>query len=1343
MKNKFTKAVERLFRRGFLTAGCAAFLFLCAGSLQAAQKVLTGHVPAAVARLNLQPLGNLSGSTNLHLAIGLPLRNSAALTSLLQQIYDPASPNYRHYLTPEQFTEMFGPSQDDYQKVINFAETNGLMVTGKHSGRMVLDVSGAVSDIGKAFHVTMRVYQHPTENRIFYAPDVEPSFDASLPMLHVQGLNNYILPHPMLHKVPASGAGPAAGSGPDGGYMGQDFRNAYLPGSTLNGSGQIVGLLQFDGYNPSDITTYEGLAGLPNIPLQNVLLDGFNGSPGANNDEVCLDIETSISMAPALAGVVVFEAGPYGNPDDILSSMVSNNQIKQFSASWGYDTDSTTEQLYQQLAMQGQTFLNASGDGDAWVGPIPFGSCEDSNITIVGGTTLTMSGKGTAYVSEKAWNWGNVGGYNWNPDGYVGTSGGISTDVSIPGWQQGVIMANSHGSTTMRNVPDVALTADNIFVVSSGGSEGSFGGTSCASPLWAGFMALVNQQAAANGNPSVGFLAPTVYAIAKTASYTNFFHDITAGDNTWDQSPSNFFAVPGYDLCTGLGTPNGVNLISALAGRPPRTGFLTISANPSSGSALLNASTQAIFVTVSDPGPPYGVTNATVTGTIANVTGTITNLTFLDNGQPPDVMSNDGVYSATFQVPASGDSVTMTVVAMATNEVGFTNVINYPLAPLPLNDDFANAIKVPSGGATYLSNNRFATIETNEPPHDGDANDAASLWWTWSPSTSTNVFIDTIGSKIDTVLAVYTGSALASLQPVVSTNGNEEQFKPAHVSFNAQAGATYRIAVAGVNSNSLGSLTLHITPGGQLDTNAPVVSVTSPLDGQTVTSQTISISGTATDPQPNASGVSQVSVSVNGFAVVASGTTNWTANISLQPELNIIQVSAVDAAGNFSSPVPPTEINYLVLGPVNDFFVDATVLSGNSGLVSGNNTNATKEAGEPDHAGNAGGKSLWWSFTPSVDGVLTLDTTNSTFDTLLGLYTGSNVANLTTIADNDDAFDGAPGGFSFISQAVSAGQTYYIAVDGYDGASGTISLSYSFAPATVYELTVSNTAGGTVQLTGTNALGGLVNVPGESGDFTNGSIVTLTAIPSANDQFNNWSGGVSSLNNPLTVVVQSDMNLTANFAPIPFTDGFESGNLSQLPWTTAGDAPWFVQTNVVDQGQYAARSGVIGDNQTSSLILTTNFAAGIGSFDYKVSSEESWDFLNFHVDGVLYKQWSGEVGWANYTFSLNAGAHTLEWSYVKDPTISDGLDAAFLDDVDLPLTASGSSTPPQLQLQQNGGGFLITLSGQNNQQYVIQTSTNLVDWQNLSTNIAPSGVIQITIPANTTNRAQFYRAFAP
>lgn len=1334
MKNGF-------IRKLFVTA-CGALLLSAVFAQAAGQKVLSGHVPAAVARLNLQPMGVLSNSMRLHLAIGLPLRNKETLATLLQQLYDPGSLNYHHYLTPEQFAEMFGPSEDDYQNVINFAQTNGLTVTGTYSNHMLVDVSGTVQDIERAFNVKLRLYRHPTENRNFYAPDVEPSVPSVLSILDINGLNNYVLPRPLIRK-PSAGQTVTnqslAGSAPDssGSYFGDDFRNAYVPGVSLTGTGQTVALFECADYFSSDISEYISQAKLPAVPLQNVPVDGGAPVPAAGdgvNTEVALDIEMVNCMAPGLSKIIVYET-PGDTPaydGDMLEKIAQDDLAKQISSSWLIGDSPQYVQFYAEFAAQGQSFFQASGDEDAYY-PGIFQSEDGTNVTLVGGTTLTTTGPGGAYVSETVWNWGNEYGA---AEAGIGSGGGISTTYPIPSWQQGVDVSANQGSSTMRNVPDVAMTADNIYVIADDGQqEPGTGGTSCAAPLWAGFMALVNQQAAAGGSPAVGFINPAIYAIGEGPSYTADFHDIKTGNNTSPNSSNKFFAVPGYDLCTGWGTPNGSSLINDLT--PKRRGFLTISVNPPSGSTLVNASTQQVFVTVNDV---YGVTNATVTAAIAG----ITNITFLNNGQSPDVTAGDDIYSAAFLVPAATNPITMTVIASAPDEIGVTNVINYSIVQPPPNDNFASATKVSSAGASYLANNRFATVETNEPAHDGDINKAASLWWAWTPAVNTNALIDTIGSKIDNVLAVYTGNALANLQPVIATNGNPAQYQPAHVSFNAEGGTTYYIAVASVNSNSLGSLVLDITPGGQLDTNPPVVSVSSPLSGLTVSSPIIGVFGTALDPPPNASGVSQVLVSVNGAATVASGTTNWTANAALQPDLNTIQVSTVDAAGNFSSTVT-VEVNYLVPPVINDFFARATPLGGTSGVVSGENTNATKEAGEPDIAGNAGGKSVWWSFTPSANGVLTLSTSNSTFDTLLGLYTGTNVANLTTIAENDDAYSGVPGGFSFINQAVRANQTYHIAVDGYNGLSGVISLSYSFAPATVYNLTAGNTAGGTVQLITANALGGVVLVPGQSGDFANGSSVTLTALPDIDNQFNNWSGSVSSSSNPLVVTVQSDLNLTANFAPTTFTDGFESGNLSQLPWTTAGDAPWSVQTSVVDQGQYAARSGVIGDSQTSSLILTTNFTAGTGSFDYKVSSEQDWDFLNFYVDGVLLQQWSGEVGWANYAFPLTAGAHTLEWSYVKDPSISLGLDAAFIDDVNLPLAASSSGPllPPQLQLQSSGGGFLMTVSGQTNQQYVIQTSTNLVDWQSFSTNIAAGGVIQISLPANTTNRAQFYRAFAP
>jgi subtilase family serine protease len=557
---------KTFFKVGLGLVALAGLVWSSRGA-ETGMKALHGHVPAIISKLT--PKSRMDATNQLRLAIGLPLRNQEELTNLLHELYNPASPKYRHFLSADEFTAQFAPTIEDYQSVVAFAKANGLVVEHTHPGRTLVDVVGKVTDVERAFGVQMMIYHHPTESRDFYAPSTEPTVNASLPVLSIQGINNFVQPRSMLHKKSLQAAShPAAGSGPYGTLLGSDFRHAYAPGTALDGTSQYVGLFQLDGYYATDIQAYEALAGLPNVPLQNVLLDGFDGTPGGNQGEVCLDIEMSISMAPGLAGVVVFE-GLYG--DDILNAMAENSQIKQLSASWGYGTDDATRQYYIQFAIQGQTYFNASGDGDAWIDGVAvygetFENMEDPYVTVVGGTTLTMYGNGRAYASETAWNWGNVGDYNWNPDGYAGTSGGISADVAIPWYQTNINMTTNLGSKTFRNVPDVALTADNIVVVTDGGQEEEVGGTSAASPLWAGFMALVNEQAIGNGLSPIGFLAPAAYAVAQSTNYAACFHDTITGNNTWDQSTNQFFAVPGYDLCTGVGTPAGTALIDLLTG---------------------------------------------------------------------------------------------------------------------------------------------------------------------------------------------------------------------------------------------------------------------------------------------------------------------------------------------------------------------------------------------------------------------------------------------------------------------------------------------------------------------------------------------------------------------------------------------------------------------------------------------------------------------------------------------------------------------------------------------------------------------------------------------------------
>ncbi|HWV99332.1 MAG TPA: choice-of-anchor tandem repeat GloVer-containing protein [Candidatus Acidoferrum sp.] len=549
--------------------------FLSTTSTRSAQiQVLSGHVPSGLARL--QAVGPLSPTNRLTLVLGLPLRNREALTNFLGQLYNHASPGFRRYLTPEQFADRFGPTEPDYQALKQFAAAHRLEIVGVHPNRTLLDIAGSAADIEKAFHVTLRRYRHPAEPHLFFAPDAEPSLDFHLPLLTIGGLDDFYPSRPMNFRsdfsAPARSARPgpaplgkttaenprlgtpfaATGSGPRNAFIGRDFRAAYAPALSLDGSGQAVGLFELDGYYTDDIAAYEHLAGLPEVPLVNVLVNAVNGNPGFNNVEVALDIDMAIAMAPGLDRVLIYEGAV---PNDVLNRMATDNLARQLSSSWGFGkpVDPTRDQIFQQFAAQGQSMFQAAGDEGAYANTVSPPS-DNPFITVVGGTSLTTTAPGGAWASETA----------WSPSG-----GGVSPAYSIPAWQQGLPTSSNQASATMRNFPDVACLADGvIWLAADNGEQGTIGGTSASAPLWAGFAALANQQAAAAGQPSLGFINPALYTIGQSSAYPSAFHDINVGNNTNAASPARFFAVPGFDLCTGWGSPAGSNLVAALLSPP-------------------------------------------------------------------------------------------------------------------------------------------------------------------------------------------------------------------------------------------------------------------------------------------------------------------------------------------------------------------------------------------------------------------------------------------------------------------------------------------------------------------------------------------------------------------------------------------------------------------------------------------------------------------------------------------------------------------------------------------------------------------------------------------------------
>ncbi|RRA48264.1 S53 family serine peptidase [Acidipila sp. EB88] len=524
-------------------------LLLPASSVAQQRRALPSKLAAPAAE---PAVGNVPDSQLLPFGITLPLRNTAELQQLLRAQQDPKSPSYHRYLSRAEFAERFAPTQADYDRVTAFARSQGFTVVRTFSNRLLLNVRGTPTQINKAFAVTMQFHQRTAAAAKYYAPDAEPTADATLPILNVVGLSTRTLPQPMLAHANAVHAN-TTGSGDSGQFLGSDMRAAYAPGVSLDGAGQSVALVELGPYNISDVNAYFKAVNQPlNVPIYNILLDVDGVCSGCDDGEEVIDMEQAISMAPGLSGLLIYEA--YGSGSDALTAFAqaaSDDVAKQLSLSFGFggtpSTEPGYEQVFMQLAAQGQNLFIASGDSGANVGDVGYPG-NSPNVTDVGGTDLVTTGPGGAWQSESAW---------------VGSGGGWSTQSPIPAYQAPVINSANQGSTAYRNIPDIAMEANtDNFYCANGSCQDGIGGTSLAAPRWAGFLALANEQAA--GNP-IGFVNPTFYQLGQGSSYTTIFHDIVTGNDFNTTSPDMFQAVPGYDLTTGWGTPDGQSMLNTLA----------------------------------------------------------------------------------------------------------------------------------------------------------------------------------------------------------------------------------------------------------------------------------------------------------------------------------------------------------------------------------------------------------------------------------------------------------------------------------------------------------------------------------------------------------------------------------------------------------------------------------------------------------------------------------------------------------------------------------------------------------------------------------------------------------
>ncbi len=903
----------------FLLTACMIVSIMSIVCQAQPQPLMTRHVREVVANGQAPLVGRLPASKSLNFDIVLPLRDRPGLQSFLREQYDPASPFYQLFLTPQEVTERFGPSQKDWDALVRFAKASGFEIISGTRDARDLRLIGTVANIEKALHVTLGVYQDPTEDRTFFAVDREPTVDLPFQLWHITGLDNDSKPHPLYVKksdyAKAHGIAEAdvvshatTGSGPSASFLGSDMRAAYYGGTALTGSGQTIGLFEFLGTDLADLTTYYKNVGQtePYTPTL-ISTGGYSTSctekSGCDDTEQTLDMTQAMGMAPGSTMLYMYVCGNAESisDTDCISAMVTDTDAplsKQISCSWGWTPadPSTLDPYFEQMAAQGQNFFAAAGDDQAWSSSNEAWPADDANIVSVGGTDLTTSSAAGPWASESAW---------------VDGGGGISPDgIAIPSWQalSGVITSTNKGSTTLRNGPDVSANANFTFYVCADQTTctaNDYGGTSFAAPMWAGYLALANEQAATNGK-TIGYINPIIYPDALTSSYSTLFHDISSG------SCGTYSAEVDYDLCTGWGSPNGPGLINTLAGSA--TASFTLSDSPSSLSIAQGSS---------------GTTTITVTD-LNGFTGGVT----LTNSTLPN-----GVTASYGTNPTTGTSV-LTLTASSTATTGTSTV----------------TITGTSGSLTATTTLAL-TITATATPNFTIAASPATLSIAQSSSGTSTITITSTNSFNSAVTLAATGlptgvTAAFSSNPVTpAANGSVTSTLTLTASSTATTGAA-TVTVTGTSGSLSHSATIALTvtaPGGgaQIATynstyTAPacLTAGSSCASGTSVSTSLLNSAGNLTGPtESNAPNTLKASSCADG---TVSGTYH---NAMESDDLIVVSTASGNLTHGTSVTVKASWWAYSTRQDYFDLFYTASVTSPSWVLISSNNlaTSTTAE----------------------------------------------------------------------------------------------------------------------------------------------------------------------------------------------------------------------------------------------------------------------------------------------------------------------------------------------------------------------------------------------------------------
>ena len=470
----------------------------------------------------------------------------------------------RDYLSREELTSRHGADSADLGRIEAFAHDNGLTVVHRSEAERRVVLSGTLAALIGAFGVKLeRVSFGGRECRMRTGAMKVPAALAKI-ILDVKGFDDRPQAYPHFRLLakrrgkPRKGRKRATNAGT---FTPIEISRLYNFPAGADGSGECIALIELGGgYQTADLQTYFQGLGLPAPSVTAVGVDGAANTPGGDADtEVMLDIEMAAALAPKAQIAVYFAPNTDQGFVDAINTAVHDTARNPsvVSISWGGPEESYTAQslvnydaVFQDAAALGVTILVAAGDnGSSDVNPpdkkkrVDFPSSSPLVLSC-GGTHLTADATDSEIVTETVWNDGAQGG---------ATGGGVSTKYPLPAWQ-GAANVPKIGKKKGRGVPDVAGDADpqTGYQIRAGGEDEIVGGTSAVAPLWAGLVALCNQRL---GKP-VGFLNALLYT--NSAALASF-RDITEGNN------SGYQAAAGWDPCTGLGSPNGAALLSALS----------------------------------------------------------------------------------------------------------------------------------------------------------------------------------------------------------------------------------------------------------------------------------------------------------------------------------------------------------------------------------------------------------------------------------------------------------------------------------------------------------------------------------------------------------------------------------------------------------------------------------------------------------------------------------------------------------------------------------------------------------------------------------------------------------